>query len=85
MGNASAVECWSVREDSELEVVPPDADLLERCAQRYASLEAAQAACLLLRGCRGVTRDNGIVCGRPDHHNEDTAERSRHPQPLPLA
>ena len=56
--------CWSPALSMNLALVNEQATIEQRCAHRYDSLEAAQAACeLSLSTCGGITRDGGLHCG----------------------
>lgn len=60
--------CWQSRPRVNLALQSSALLEKQRCSQRFATLEAAQAACEQLDWCRGVSRDAGLACGPTRAH-----------------
>ena len=54
--------CWSRCNINLRGLVSETEPFGQRCAERYATLDAAKAACEELASCGGVVKDNGITC-----------------------
>ena len=60
--NEASDQCWAEHTGRMLTLLSGHMDLKGRCDLRYATLDAAQAACTASELCEGVTQDSGIRC-----------------------